>query len=274
MRKGGREEDAWRTVESSYSISCTSLRLTWRALRSMRAALEAQLVEEETEARVAAAVEARVSEVMASEAVQATLTARLQAERRVLEEQARACLMLTYRKSPRACRLSGACWRSRRGPARCLRCRDSPDGYGALKTFLHEPPLVCGRPGACATCLTSPAAATQHAHAAAHAASGAPGGHGGWFLRPISFHLQVQRELEEERLLAEQAAREAQAAIEAKQSELQAIEAARLRAVRSYKLCLLQQSAVLQLCLCLVAYIIRNCIDCQNLLSPFLFGRL
>ena len=45
-------------------------------------------------------------------------------------------------------------------------------------------------------------------------------------------HLQVQRELEEERLLAEQAAREAQAAIEAKQSELQAIEAARLRAVR------------------------------------------
>ena len=46
-------------------------------------------MEEETEARVAAAVEARVSEVMASEAVQATLTARLQAERRVLEEQAR-----------------------------------------------------------------------------------------------------------------------------------------------------------------------------------------
>ena len=48
--------------------------------------------------------------------------------------------------------------------------------------------------------------------------------------------MQVQRELEEERLLAEQAAREAQAAIEAKQSELQAIEAARLRAVRACEL--------------------------------------
>ena len=59
----------------------------------MRAALEAQLVEEETEARVAAAVEARVASVMASEAVQATLTARLQAERRVLEEQARPCML-------------------------------------------------------------------------------------------------------------------------------------------------------------------------------------
>lgn len=57
--------------------------------RRMRAELEAQLVEEETDARVAAAVEARVAEVMASEAVQATLTARLQAERRVLEEQVR-----------------------------------------------------------------------------------------------------------------------------------------------------------------------------------------
>lgn len=44
---------------------------------------------------------------------------------------------------------------------------------------------------------------------------------------------QVQRELEEERALAEQAAREAQAAIEAKQSELQAIEAARQRAARA-----------------------------------------
>lgn len=55
----------------------------------MRAELEAQLVEEETDARVTAAVEARVAEVMASEAVQATLNTRLQAERRVLEEQAR-----------------------------------------------------------------------------------------------------------------------------------------------------------------------------------------
>ena len=52
----------------------------------------------------------------------------------------------------------------------------------------------------------------------------------------LSCTLQVQRELEEERLLAAQAAREAQAAIEAKQSELQAIEAARLRAVRACEL--------------------------------------
>ena len=87
-------EEAGRGAYRADSESCTGLRLMLHVLRSMRAALEAQLVEEETEARVAAAVEARVAEVMASEAVQATLTARLQAERRVLEEQARPRTLL------------------------------------------------------------------------------------------------------------------------------------------------------------------------------------
>lgn len=91
-----------------------------RGMRRMRAALEAQLVEEETSARVAAAVEARVAEVMASEAVQATLGARLQAERRVLEEQARrrppplpAGRRLWSARAALAARLQArcACWR-------------------------------------------------------------------------------------------------------------------------------------------------------------------
>ena len=48
---------------------------------------EAKLIEEETARRVAAAIEARVAEVMASDAVQLSLDQRLVAERKILEEQ-------------------------------------------------------------------------------------------------------------------------------------------------------------------------------------------
>ena len=179
-----------------------ALRVIWRVVHRMREALEAQLVAEETEARVAAAVEARVSEVMASEAVQATLTARLQAERRVLEEQVRSLHAAVMRGS-------WTCYMGLQLLWQACACASSAE-------------------------MCEPAELLQYAYAATHATSETPEDRGGDVSSAsVCLHLQVQRELEEERLLAEQAAREAQAAIEAKQSELQAIEAARLRAVRS-----------------------------------------
>ena len=53
---------------------------------------EAKLVEEETEARVAQLVEAKVAEVLGSSVVQASLKARLEAERKALEGQVRVCV--------------------------------------------------------------------------------------------------------------------------------------------------------------------------------------
>lgn len=52
-----------------------------------QADLEARLIEEETERCVGEAVEARVKEVMASQAVQQSLQERLVRERKLLEEQ-------------------------------------------------------------------------------------------------------------------------------------------------------------------------------------------
>jgi hypothetical protein len=52
-----------------------------------KAELEDKLVEEETATRVKALIEQRVAEVMSSDAVQQTLQARLETERRALEEQ-------------------------------------------------------------------------------------------------------------------------------------------------------------------------------------------
>lgn len=51
------------------------------------AELEARLVEEETAARITAAVEAKVAEALASEAVQQSLQQRLEGERAQLEQQ-------------------------------------------------------------------------------------------------------------------------------------------------------------------------------------------
>lgn len=53
------------------------------------AELEAKLIEEETAARIAAAVEAKVAEALASEAVQQSLQRRLEGERAQLEQQVR-----------------------------------------------------------------------------------------------------------------------------------------------------------------------------------------
>lgn len=52
-----------------------------------QAELEARLIEEETERLVSEAVEGRVKEVMASQAVQQSLQERLVRERKLLEEQ-------------------------------------------------------------------------------------------------------------------------------------------------------------------------------------------
>ncbi len=54
--------------------------------RRKLAELEAQLIEEETVARVSEAVEARVAEALASEAVQQSLQQRLEEERRHIED--------------------------------------------------------------------------------------------------------------------------------------------------------------------------------------------
>ena len=45
------------------------------------------MIEEETTARISELIERRVQDVMRSEAVQSSLNARLEAERRTLEEQ-------------------------------------------------------------------------------------------------------------------------------------------------------------------------------------------
>ena len=52
-----------------------------------QAQLEARVIEEETERLVTAAVEGKVQEVMASQAVQHSLHQRLISERKLLEEQ-------------------------------------------------------------------------------------------------------------------------------------------------------------------------------------------
>ena len=52
-----------------------------------RAKLEARMIEEETAARITELIEQRVQEVMGSDAVQLSLKARLEAERKDLEEQ-------------------------------------------------------------------------------------------------------------------------------------------------------------------------------------------
>ena len=52
-----------------------------------QAELESRLIEEETERCVSEAVESRVKEVMASQAVQQSLQERLVRERKLLEEQ-------------------------------------------------------------------------------------------------------------------------------------------------------------------------------------------
>lgn len=52
-----------------------------------RAVLEAKLIEEETDRRVKQNIEARVQEVMLSDAVQKTLQERLEVERKKLEEE-------------------------------------------------------------------------------------------------------------------------------------------------------------------------------------------
>ena len=57
--------------------------------------MEARLIEEETERCVSEAVEARVKEVMASQAVQQSLQERLVTERKLLEEQVHHSLLLT-----------------------------------------------------------------------------------------------------------------------------------------------------------------------------------
>ena len=64
------------------SLPCTCTHPCPRKL----AELEAQLIEEETAARVSEAVEARVAEALASEAVQQSLQQRLEEERRHIEQ--------------------------------------------------------------------------------------------------------------------------------------------------------------------------------------------
>ena len=59
-----------------------------------QAQLEARVIEEETERLVTAAVEAKVQEVMASQAVQQSLQERLVRERKLLEEQVRFTFFL------------------------------------------------------------------------------------------------------------------------------------------------------------------------------------
>lgn len=60
----------------------------------LRAELEAQLVAEELAKRLDAYIEARVSDVMQSEAVQRELRNRLERERHAIEEQVRCTLLL------------------------------------------------------------------------------------------------------------------------------------------------------------------------------------
>lgn len=60
----------------------------------LRAELEAQLVAEELAKRLDAYIEARVSDVMQSEAVQRELRNRLERERHAIEEQVRCTLVL------------------------------------------------------------------------------------------------------------------------------------------------------------------------------------
>lgn len=62
------------------------------AICRQQAELEARLIEEETERLVSEAVEGRVKEVMASQAVQQSLQERLVRERKLLEEQVRSLL--------------------------------------------------------------------------------------------------------------------------------------------------------------------------------------
>ena len=57
----------------------------------VQAEMEARLIEEETERMVSEKVEARVQEVMASQAVQHSLQERLVRERKLLEEQVCCC---------------------------------------------------------------------------------------------------------------------------------------------------------------------------------------
>jgi len=59
-----------------------------------QAELEARVIEEETARLVTASVEAKVKEVMSSQAVQQSLQERLVRERKLLEEQ--ACHLPTY----------------------------------------------------------------------------------------------------------------------------------------------------------------------------------
>ena len=65
-----------------------------------QAELEARVIEEETARLVTAAVEAKVKEVMSSQAVQQSLQERLVGERKLLEEQARHLSLLSQ---PAAC---------------------------------------------------------------------------------------------------------------------------------------------------------------------------
>lgn len=74
---------------SLLSQSCCAcwLLLSVVGLCRAQAEMEARLIEEETERMVSEKVEARVQEVMASQAVQQSLQERLVRERKLLEEQ-------------------------------------------------------------------------------------------------------------------------------------------------------------------------------------------
>lgn len=72
-------------IEIAHSREC--LTRTVGPLRRKRAVLEEQLIVEEVARRVKEEIEARVRAAMASDAVQQSLQARLEAERKQLEQQ-------------------------------------------------------------------------------------------------------------------------------------------------------------------------------------------
>lgn len=82
-----RQPAAGRAALVPAAHDCCARRLPGSPPRRKLAELEAQLIEEETAARITEAIEARVAEALASEAVQQSLQQRLEEERRNLEQQ-------------------------------------------------------------------------------------------------------------------------------------------------------------------------------------------